>query len=126
MLKYGESITKKMIESRRQLEYQIIVILCEIELFEEHIEKYRDKVDLSDSEFVKAVFNSHLESNWECDFANLHKRIDYLAGLPFDPIPSELFRAAMQDASKNVDWDRIAQNENVRERIEFLKSSQSS
>lgn len=112
-----------MIESRRQFEYQIIVILCEIELFEENIEEYRDKVNLSDSEFVKAVFDSHLESNWECDSTNLHKRIDYLAGLPFDLIPSELFRAAMQDAVKQIDWERIAQDENVRERIASLRNT---
>jgi hypothetical protein len=106
-----------------QLEYQIVVILCESELFGTNIEKYREISNLSNTEFVKAVFETYLQNNWDCNLSELHKRTDYLNGLPCELIPNELFRAAMQDAVKQINWDAIAQDEDIMEKINFLKSN---
>ena len=119
---YGNTLTTvQMIKSPNQLEHQIIVVLCEIELFGTNIERYREIANLPDIEFVKRVFETHLNRNWECGLTDLHKRIDYLAGLPCELIPDELFRAAMQDAVSRLDWEVIAKDVDVAEKIQFLK-----
>jgi len=110
-----------MIKPLSQLEYQIIVVLCESELFGKNIEKYREISNLSNTELVKTVFETYLQNNWDCKLSDLHKRTDYLSGLPSELIPNELFRAAMQDAVKQINWDTIAQDEDVLERIKLLK-----
>jgi hypothetical protein len=103
-------------------EYQIIVILCEVEFFGSNIEDYRKIVNLSDVEIVKQAFDAYLNRNWECGLCDLSTRIDYLAGIPAELIPDELFRAAMQVAVDGINWDAVASDVDVVERIRFLKS----
>lgn len=109
-------------DSPNPLEWQIIILLCEVELFGRSAEKYRDISSLSDDEFVKKVFESYLRENWECNLSNLHNKIDTLAGLPCELIPDNLFKSAMQVALQHIDWDVVAQDENVLERIQSLRS----
>ena len=108
--------------SPNPLEWQIIVLLCEIELFGRSVEKYRDISSLPDNEFVKKVFESYLGENWECNLSNLHNKIDTLAGLPCELIPDDLFKSAMQVALQHIDWNIVAQDEKVLEKIQFLRS----
>ena len=108
--------------SPNPLEWQIIVLLCEIELFGRSVEKYRDISSLPDNEFVEKVFESYLGKNWECNLSNLHNKIDTLAGLPCELIPDDLFKSAMQVALQHIDWNIVAQDEKVLEKIQFLRS----
>lgn len=108
--------------SPNSLEWQIIVLLCEVELFGKSAEKYRNISRLPDREFVEKVFENYLSENWGCNLSNLHNKIDTLAGSPCELIPDNLFKAAMQVALQHIDWSIVAQDKNVLEKIKFLRT----
>ena len=123
MLKWRKPICKNEMKSPNALEYQIINILWQDVLCDSNIEKYGKIADRPVTEFVKAVFDDYLLQNWEYRLQDLYRITDRLAGLPCELLPAELFRAAMQDAVAIVNWDVVAQDDTILERIEFLKNS---
>jgi hypothetical protein len=100
-------------------EQKIIMALAEVELFENLLERFREIAHLSDTEFVKTVFELYLERDWGCDLSTLHKQTDRVNGM----MPRYLFQSAVQFAVSQIDWAVIAQNEKIAERIRFLRNS---
>lgn len=104
------------------LEEQIIYILCQDELYEENFETYRSLADLSGAEIVKRIFEANIQKEYDCSLSSLHEQADYLKGLPIDTVPIDLFRAAMQVAIEQVNWDVVSEDENIAKAIRRIKS----
>lgn len=102
-------------------EQKIIMALAEVELFDNLSERFREIAHLSDTEFVKTVFELYLERDWGCDLSTLHKKTDCVSGM----MPMYLFQAAVQFAVLQINWAVIAQNKKIAERIQSLRSNQS-
>ena len=77
-----------------QLSKEIIFIL------ENYLDKEFDEEEIktllksTNGQFLKSVFESYLQSHWECDISSLHTLVDRINSLPCELIPTGLFGAA--------------------------------
>ena len=96
-------------------EQQIIMALAEVELFDNLAERFREIAHLSDTEFVKTVFELYLERDWGCDLSTFHKQTDRVSGM----MPRYLFQSAIRFAVSQINWAVIAQDEKLLKKFNF-------
>jgi hypothetical protein len=107
-----------------QLTEEIISIVSENCLSEE-LTKAEIEILLNSTngQFVKSVFESYLQGQWECDISTLYKLVDRLDSFPCELIPTSLFSAAMKVALNQVNWNTVAGHKDIRPKIKELKAT---
>ena len=84
-------------------------------------EEIKTLLKSTNGEFLKSVFESYLQSHWECSISTFHTVVDRLNSLPCELIPTGLFGAAMKVAINEINWEIVALHEDIKPKISCLR-----
>lgn len=79
--------------------------------------------DETDADICKSLVDMWLQQEYDECLEAIHENMDGLNNVPVDFIPKRLFRAAIESAIPTIDWEIVASNPDIKQRIEELRQA---